>query len=251
MRKGLAPFFLFCFGPRIRAMGKTSCYAILLLGGSGERFGAALPKQFLPILGKPMFCHALEVLEASPEIDKIVLVSRNQDIAKVHGISSKAGYQKIFGIVEGGATRQDSVFNGLNYLKERKISPSAIVLIQDADRPALTLELIQANIEACKKEGAAITAMPASDTLMLGEDGKATQYLPRKASYQIQTPQTFVFSLIFEAHEKAKKEGISGTDDGFLVFHQGHPVAIVENGINPKITTPEDLKMYLGLKGGE
>lgn len=211
--------------------------AILLLGGSGTRFGGETPKQLLLVAGKPLFEYPLSVLEESSLVDKIYLVVREDTKEKVGQLVAK--YTKVQGLINGGNTREESVKNALGFLGSQNINPESLVLIQDADRPNLTLELVSKNFEEAEKTGAAVTAIPCSDSIFRSSDNQSVdQYLSRNGIYLAQTPQTFVFSLLQKAHASAS----NSTDDGSKVLSLGAKIAIVAGSSNNyKINYPSDL----------
>jgi 2-C-methyl-D-erythritol 4-phosphate cytidylyltransferase len=153
-------------------------------------------------------------------------------------IVEKYRFKKILKLVTGGKMRQYSVWNGLKAIS----SGCSIVVIHDGVRPLITSRLITKSIEAARKSGAAVVAVLARDTVKRTVVGKKIQTLPREEIWLAQTPQTFQFTLLMKAYQKAQQENILGTDDAFLVERLGHPVTLVAGEhTNFKITTPEDL----------
>lgn len=231
----------------MRARGKISPVmrnperiAILLLGGSGTRFGGETPKQLLPVAGKRLFEYPLSALEESPFVDKVYLVVREDLKETVNRLVSK--YVKVQNLVGGGDTREESVKNALTFLESQGVNRNSLILIQDADRPNLTLELIRENFERAEKTGAAVTAIPCSDSIFRSDDSESIdQYLSRSGVYLAQTPQTFVFSLLQKAHASVS----NSTDDGSKVLSLGGKIAIVPGSPNNyKINYPSDLKRF-------
>ncbi len=214
--------------------------AILLLGGSGTRFGGETPKQLLLVAGKPLFEYPLSVLEESPFVDKIYLAVREDLKEKVKQLVSK--YVKVQSLVSGGNTREASVKNALTFLESQDVNQNSLILIQDADRPNLTLELIRENFEQAEKTGAAVTAIPCSDSIFRSNDNESIdQYLSRSGVYLAQTPQTFNFSLLQKAHGSTS----NSTDDGSKVLSLGGKIAIVPGSPNNyKINYPSDLMRF-------
>lgn len=219
--------------------GTKTNIALVCCGGSGERYGSPIPKQFLPFEGKPLCLYAIETLQQSKLIDRILVVTKIGTMADMRKLLDESGIDKATRIVEGGSTRQESVRIGLEALKSQGAEDDDIVLIQDGDRPNLSLRLIQEGIRKAEDCGASVTAIPSSDSIFLAKDGeKAGDYLDRKTVYAVQTPQTFRFKSIYEAHQ-TPKEGY--TDDASMVKAMGNEVAIViGDKQNYKINTPED-----------
>ncbi len=206
--------------------------AVLLTAGTGSRFGSSIPKQFHEIDGKKIYLHTLERLMESALFDEIILVCHPEWIDQVQQETNGVK------IVAGGATRQESSYLGLLACKAKKH-----VLIHDAVRPFVSIRILQDNIEAVKKFGAVDTCTPSPDTIVHSVDGKHITNIPIRAHYlRGQTPQTFAYDLILEAHQKTEKKGCS--DDCSLVLDLGHPVHIVQGEEeNFKITTEHDLQI--------
>ena len=214
--------------------------AILLIGGSGTRFGGKTPKQLFPILGKPLFCYALETLNRSSSVDAIYLVVKEGTLSDVK--ESAQAYEKIQGYILGGGSREDSVDNAISFLEKEGASGNALVLIQDGDRPNLTERMIEENFQKASVCGAAVTAMPCSDSVFCSEDGETvSRYLNRNEIYQAQTPQTFRFSLL----KKALRSATGATDDASRALLFGAKPAIVRGeSQNYKINTEEDMERF-------
>lgn len=214
--------------------------AVVPAGGTGKRMGAGTPKQFLMLDGVPMMLHALRALERAPSVTEVVLVvpkdERDRALAEV---VERYGLKKVLKVVPGGATRQESVHHGLNEVDEE----AEIVVVHDAVRPFITADLIERSIEAARKHGGAIVAVPMKDTpKQAGPDGLIQKTLDRAGLWLAQTPQTFRRALVVEAYRKAALAHVHATDDAALAERLGHAVAIVEGSWeNIKITTPEDM----------
>jgi 2-C-methyl-D-erythritol 4-phosphate cytidylyltransferase len=150
----------------------------------------------------------------------------------------REGRQGRICVVAGGAERQDSVFNGLQALPP----DCDWVLIHDGVRPFASSELLKRTWDAALTNGAAIAALPASDTIKRVRAGQVVETVPREELWLVQTPQVFRREILFEAYREADRQGWVGTDDAFLVERLGLPVAVVTGErSNIKVTTPEDL----------
>ncbi len=205
--------------------------AVILLGGRGERFGTEMPKQFLKLSGKKVYLHTLEQFIRSDLIDQIVCVC-----PKIYLDEVRAEVPKGVVVCEGGDTRQASSYAGLKALLK-----CDFVLIHDAVRPFVTQEIIQSNIDLVKEVGAVDTCIPATDTMVYSKEGQEIESIPTRAHYyRGQTPQTFQYDLILQAHLQADVS--EATDDCTLVRNLGHRVAIAPGSeSNIKITGPLDL----------
>ncbi|OPZ36114.1 MAG: 2-C-methyl-D-erythritol 4-phosphate cytidylyltransferase 1 [Tenericutes bacterium ADurb.BinA155] len=222
--------------------------AIVLLGGLGTRFASRLPKQFTLAGEKPLMCYALKAVNDSPDIDDVIVVTAAAFGKATQDVISDYRFRKVSAVIDGGTEREDSVWNALCYLKDRGIEDNDIVLICDGDRPNLTGDLIKANLDTATHYGAAVTAIPSTDSVIYSEDGlKAGEYLPRKLVYLAQTPQTFQFDLIFKAHQKArKKPKLVFTDDASIAcYSKKKPAIVLGSTANIKITTKQDVALFL------
>ena len=211
--------------------------AIIPAAGRGKRIGASVPKQFLEIQGKPLLHHTLTVFASCKLIDYVVLVMPQADVDEM-GEDWLNKYDIVREVVVGGEQRQDSVYNGFNSLEEG----TDIVVVHDGVRPFTTPQMITATVEAAQQHGAAITAIPVSDTVKQAADGFVKQTVSRDGLWRVQTPQAFQYGLLQQAFKKAKKDSYYGTDEGSLVEYLGERVKIVPGSeLNIKITRKEDL----------
>lgn len=215
--------------------------AIIPAAGIGSRMQSARVKQMLELGGVPLLVHTLRRFEDCSAVDQIVLVLQPDLTAEVLALISRYNLKKISRVVAGGAQRQDSVYRGIQVLDANRVG---IVAIHDGVRPFVTPSEIKAVIEGAKKTGAALLALPATDTIKLAKAGKVQRTLDRKLIYHAQTPQAFHYSIIRDAYEKAYFEGITATDDSQLVERLGKRVSVIEgSSLNIKITRPIDLQL--------
>lgn len=212
---------------------------LITAAGQGRRLGATVPKTFMPLGGAALFMWSLRAFEAVEQISQTLLVVPDSYGERADELCQQAGITKLAQVVAGGRTRPESVDNGLTALAS---NPPAIVVIHDGARPFVTSQLIAHSIEVCAKMGAAIVALPVTDTLkQVDPNGVITATSDRSRFYQAQTPQTFKFDLIFQAYQQAKQNGWEATDDAALVEKMGQPVRVVEGSPrNFKITTQAD-----------
>ena len=220
--------------------------AIIFAGGVGQRMGSSIPKQFLNVYGKPILIHTLEKFQYHPDIDKIYVACKEDLIPYFRGLVEKYNITKIpeTGIVPGGKTGQDSIFNALDAAYKENDGDS-IVLIHDGVIPLIDEDLITRNIENVKEYGSAITCTPAFETPVISYDGTNVDELPkRKFVYTAQAPQSFRLEDIHAMHLKVRKENPDYTDivdSCTLMEKNGFQTHLIE-GIrgNIKVTTPED-----------
>lgn len=212
--------------------------AVIVAAGKGERINRFKKKQFLSLCAKPLLYWTLEMFQKIRKIKEIVLVLPKEDIPE-YKKSIEKEFSKVKKIIAGGETRQESVFNGLKNTEE--IFP--LVAIHDGVRPLVSTNLIERTLRIAKKHGTAVTALPVKETLKMVSPGNLVKTtLPREKIWAIQTPQVFRREIILQAHQKARKDKFTGTDDAQLVERLGLPVKLVPGEYtNIKITTPEDL----------
>ncbi len=204
--------------------------------------GSGIPKQFLTIGGLPILVHSLRVLEAAASVAEVILaVSAGDREYCLREIVTPHGFTKVKKVVTGGEHRQDSVRHGLESITD----DTDVVLVHDAVRPFLTVDMVEQVIARAAQYGAAVVAIPMRDTVkQAGADGLIASTVDRNGLWLAQTPQAFRLALLREAHQKALLEAVHATDDAQLVERLGHRVALVEgNGQNIKITRPEDLAL--------
>jgi 2-C-methyl-D-erythritol 4-phosphate cytidylyltransferase len=208
----------------------------------------AATKQFVELEGVPVLVHTLRVFAKSREVERIVVALRKAEIepfrARLERESGQALGAKAV-LVEGGETRQQSVARAL-----ASVSAGAddLVLVHDAVRPFVSEEIIDSLVAAVQKYGAAITGVPAIDTVKqverTSEGALIKSTIPREKIVLAQTPQGFRYGVLKKAFDEAAADGFIGTDEASLVERSGHPVAVVMGSPrNIKITTPADLEL--------
>ncbi len=211
--------------------------AIILGGGSGQRMGAKCNKVLLQIAGKSMIVRSVEAFV--PLVEQVVVVSREEDMPVMASELAQNGLD--VPMVSGGATRQESVWRGLQALSGQ----CGGVLVHDGARCLVTADVIQRCMVSVEKCGTGVAAVPVTDTIKTVSDANIALDTPNRASLRaVQTPQGFKVDLLRRAHEQAQRDGFFGTDDASLVERLGVPVQLTEGSRrNIKLTTPEDLLM--------
>ena len=229
-------------------MSKTLQVAILLAGGSGQRFGADRPKQFVRIGERTVLEHSLAAFEQSPHIDAILIVSHPQHLDEVRELLPSSQHPKLLTAVAGGAERQDSTLNALRALTQITDSPleQIRILIHDAVRPAVSQSIIERVCTALHTHQAANLVVPVTDTLLEINDNGTTAAMPSRARFRrVQTPQGFHAATLQHAYDVALTDpNFQATDDCGVVFRYLPEVkiALVEGEQrNIKLTYPEDL----------
>lgn len=214
---------------------------ILLMSGTGSRFESPLPKQFHRLAGKKVYMYALEQFLKTPHFETIILVCSPAALPEVE--IEVASYQDPrIQVIAGGSTRQESSLLGLMACGNQ----TSHVVIHDAVRPFVSKEILLNNIEGAIEIGAVDTCIPSADTIVHIKDARMVASIPNRADYwRGQTPQSFHYPLILNAHLQAKQlhlENIS--DDCSLIARQNHPIKIILGSEeNIKITTELDLSL--------
>jgi 2-C-methyl-D-erythritol 4-phosphate cytidylyltransferase len=193
------------------------------------------------LAGKPILAHTVEVFERCRAVDGVFIIVPPEEMEPVQReIVEAYGFQKVLKVVRGGQVRQQSVWNGLKAVK----ADCDIVIVHDGVRPLIGPALVEAGIAEARKTGAAIVAVPVRDTVKRLRPGGRLETVPREEIWLAQTPQTFQFSLLFQAHQKAAQELFRGTDDASLVERLDREISLIPGDYrNLKITTPEDLPL--------
>jgi 2-C-methyl-D-erythritol 4-phosphate cytidylyltransferase/2-C-methyl-D-erythritol 2,4-cyclodiphosphate synthase len=217
----------------------TTC-AVLVAAGRGQRAGGGLPKQYRPLAGRPVLARTLEAFLAHPEVDRVLVVIHPDDAPLYEGALAGLDAVKVLPPVPGGATRQASVRAGA---AAAVAAGAEIVLVHDAARPFASPALVARAVAAARRHGAAVPAVPVTDTIVQVEDGtRVVAGLERGALRAVQTPQAFRADLLAACHDRAAAKGAAEfTDDGGLVRHYGHPVHVFEGeATNMKLTDARD-----------
>jgi 2-C-methyl-D-erythritol 4-phosphate cytidylyltransferase len=212
--------------------------AVIPAAGKGERLGAEKPKQFLELKGTPIIIHTLRKFETHPQIDGIIISTSSSYFELIKKLIKEYGLKKVLKIVEGGKTRQESVYNGVKACPEE----TQIILVHDAVRPFVSFKIISNVIQATNIHGAAVPAIPVRDTLNKVIEEKIFQNIDRSGLFHIQTPQGARAEILKECLKKAQEEQLVFSDESSLLLHYGYEVYVVEGAfINFKITYFEDL----------
>jgi 2-C-methyl-D-erythritol 4-phosphate cytidylyltransferase len=208
--------------------------AILLAAGRSERMGG-VDKLLAPLAGRPLIAHAVAVFAAAPGVDTLVVVASEANVGPVGRIVRELAPRAK--VTLGGERRRDSVRAGLNAL-----AGCEYVVVHDGARPLVTAALVEAALAGAKATGAALCAVPVTDTLKRSDDeGLVRSTVSRQGLWLAQTPQAFRRELLLRAHDATN---LDATDDAALVELLDEPVRIVTGSSgNLKVTTPADLAL--------
>lgn len=211
---------------------------VLVAGGIGSRMGSSLPKQYLPILQKPIALYSLEVFFTIPEVKQIVIVcEKTYEELFLSGAGGKKG---LIHFAPPGERRQDSVFNGISLLHHNEL-----VCIHDAARPLIDRKDIYKVVASADQWNAAVLGVKARATIKKCDFDQMILETPnRDRLWEMQTPQVIRLNLLQEGFRYAQENQLNVTDDVSLVELIGKPVKVVEGSYtNIKVTTPEDLEI--------
>ena len=213
--------------------------AIILAAGNGTRLSNNIKKQFIKIHDKQLFLFSFDSF-CSSNIDKILIVSSKEDINYVRNLVSSN--EKFLDVIAGGETRQQSVKNALDYLKNI-LADDDVILIHDAARPLIKVPLINEVLNKTIEYDCCSLILPIKDTIISLSNNNYESTLERDKLASVQTPQGFKFKIIYEAHQKAIHS--SATDDAQLVKSLGFNIHLIKGDEqNFKITTNEDLNYF-------
>ena len=208
--------------------------AVIVAAGESRRMGG-VDKVFALLAGRPVLAWVIGAFQECGLVSEIIVVLSKFNLEKGQKMVAEQGWFKVKDVCAGGEKRQDSVVSGLS-----RLSDCDWIIIHDGARPLATLDLIDRGLEAASKTGAAVAAVPVTDTIkMTGDSCIVLETLPRKNLWAVQTPQVFRADIINEAYRRAKGDV---TDDASVVEQMGHKVRLYMGSYdNLKITTPGDL----------
>jgi 2-C-methyl-D-erythritol 4-phosphate cytidylyltransferase len=213
---------------------KEKVGVVIAAGGSSQRMNG-VDKLFTWLGGQPIVVRATSPFQKCPLIDQIVVVVSGEKVEQCRQLVPAAEWSKVTHVCAGGERRQDSVKEGLAMLEK-----CDWVIIHDGARPFVTIDLIERGLAAAKETGAAVAAVPVTDTIKRADERLTVRETPpRKNLWAVQTPQVFRIDIITRAYQKAKQDV---TDDASLVEQAGYKVKLYMGSYdNIKITTPDDL----------
>jgi 2-C-methyl-D-erythritol 4-phosphate cytidylyltransferase len=224
---------------RGRASVRNGAVTIVPAGGAGVRMKNRRPKQYLSLQGAPLLVHTLRAVLDSAGVAGVVLAVPLDRIDTTRRLLDRHRVPGVLDVVAGGAERQESVWHGLTAV------PPGVrwIVVHDAVRPFVTADLVERVLAAARRHGAATCGLEVRETVKRVSGDTVDATIDRTGLWLIQTPQAFSRDLLWEAHEKARRDGFTGTDDAVLVERLGARVAVVPGlAQNIKVTTPEDLK---------
>lgn len=220
--------------------------AILLAGGSGQRMGQDIPKQFLHVNDKPIIIYTLERFQNNPQIDGIALVTLPNWFGFVDAYAKQFGITKLKWVVAGGETGQESIRNGLEAVA-KECPLDTVVMIHDGNRPMVDNDIISDSLAVFHKYGSAVAVIPCTEAVFRSENGStSTTSIPRESLYRTQTPHTYTLGKLLWAHEQAKRKNITNTAASCTLMNALGETVYFSKGSekNFKLTTVDDLEIF-------
>lgn len=224
--------------------------AIIIAGGSGQRMGQDIPKQFIHVYDKPVLIYTLESFERHPQIDaiEVVCIDGWQEVLRAY--AKQFGITKLRWIVTGGASGQESIRNGVFHL-EGEAQAEDLIVIHDGIRPLVDASVLSDVLEKAKKYGNAVTAMPYNEQIFIvnPEDEETTkEYIPRETLRRVSTPQAYRFDLLDRRYHEAFEKGIGIHGSSYtntMMVELGETLHFAAGSDkNIKLTTKDDLELF-------
>ena len=220
--------------------------ALILAAGFGSRANLSMPKQFAIVEGKPVIVHTLETFNNNRQIDEIVVVILEGWEAVVDRYIENYGLDKVKRLVTGGVSGQESIRNGMHYLR-KNYRPDDIIIIHDSVRPLVTDEIINSNISGVLLNGNAVTVIPATEALLYCDNSTTSErIIDRATTLRTQTPQSLRLRDLIRIHEEADRRGIhNSVATCTLLVELGETVHFAKgDNSNFKITTGSDIRLF-------
>lgn len=222
--------------------------ALIIAGGVGKRMGQDIPKQFITIEGKPIIIYTLESFEHHPLVDRILVVCKSGWEETLWGYIKEHDLKKVQWIIQGGSKGQESINNGVQFLKDYSDEEDTII-IHDGIRPLVDEIVLSDVIVKCQEHGNGVTSLPYNEQIFLKETEETTkQYIDRNTLRRVSTPQAYQFGKLSWAYDKAVKEDIGMTDSSYtntMMVELGETLYFAAGSDkNIKLTTQDDLELF-------
>ena len=227
-------------------------YALIIAGGSGNRMGQNIPKQFINVYDKPIIIYTLESFQRHPMIDAIEVVCLEGWHDMLWAYANQFNISKLQGVVSGGGSAQESSRNGV-FALEGKLSGDDIVVIHDGIRPLVDATVLTDVIEKAQQYGNGVTSLPYNEQIFIvnpDNENTTRQYIPRETLRRVSTPQAYRFGRLDEAYHEAFEKGIGIYGSAYtntMMVELGETLYFAAGSDkNIKLTTKDDLEMFKG-----
>ena len=227
-------------------------YALIIAGGSGNRMGQNIPKQFINVYDKPIIIYTLESFQRHPMIDAIEVVCLEGWHDMLWAYANQFNISKLQGIVSGGGSAQEGIRNGV-FALEGKLSGDDIVVIHDGIRPLVDATVLTDVIEKAQQYGNGVTSLPYNEQIFIvnpDNENTTRQYIPRETLRRVSTPQAYRFGRLDEAYHEAFEKGIGIYGSAYtntMMVELGETLYFAAGSDkNIKLTTKDDLEMFKG-----
>lgn len=227
--------------------------ALLTAAGVGSRTNQDIPKQFFHIDNKPLIIYTMEAFQKHPNVDEILVVCLDgwHEILKAY--AKQFNITKLKYVVSGGATGQESIYNGLTEL-EKHCDKDDVVIVHDGNRALVSNEIISSALSTFYQYGSAVVAIPTTEVVFVSEDKiKSTEEIPREKLVRTQTPHIYTLGKLLWAHDEAKKRNLPSTAASCSLMKELGEITYFSKGSekNLKITTLEDLEIFKAILNSE
>jgi 2-C-methyl-D-erythritol 4-phosphate cytidylyltransferase len=227
-------------------------YALIIAGGSGNRMGQNIPKQFINVYDKPIIIYTLESFQRHPMIDAIEVVCLEGWHDMLWAYANQFNISKLQGVVAGGGSAQESIRNGV-FALEGKLASDDIVVIHDGIRPLVDATVLTDVVEKAQKYGNGVTSLPYNEQIFIvnpDDESTTCQYIPRETLRRVSTPQAYCFGRLDEAYHEAFEKGIGMYGSAYtntMMVELGETLHFAAGSDkNIKLTTKDDLEMFKG-----
>ena len=227
--------------------------ALLTAAGSGSRMHQDIPKQFLHINNKPIIIYTMEAFEHNPQIDAMIVITLDSWKDFIWAYAKQFNITKLKWVVSGGASGQESIYNGLMALKA-ECKETDVILVHDGNRPLITNDIIANSLSVFSNFGSAVADIPCTEAVFKSVDGfSSTISIPREKLFRTQTPHTYTLGKLLWAHEQAKKKNIINTTATCTLMQQLGETIYLSKGSekNFKLTTLEDIDIFRAFLNSE
>lgn len=224
--------------------------ALLTAAGTGSRMGQDVPKQFLHVQDKPIIVYTMEKFQANPQIDEMIVVTLPHWVDFVWSYARQFGITKLKWVVHGGATGQESIYNGLVEVAKNNPPEETTIMVHDGNRPMIDNDIISDSLSVYAKYGSAVAVIPCTEVVFRDKKGVSSlKQIPREELWRTQTPHTYNLAKLLAAHKKSQELGLKQTAASCqLMSMLGEPTYFSKGSEkNLKLTTMDDMDIFKAL----